>query len=417
MIERLTISGLTGTAAALLLVSLGAGPAAGQDARATPFVGCWSPAGGSGPELCIEATPDGLELVRFAEGRETGREVLALGSDRSVEADGCTGTERSRFSADGQRILVRTEYTCEGGVERVESGILSLPASSGRLRGADFEQLLDVRAVSMDGESVAWVQRYRLSRDVDTDPSRAMRMEVARRAAAAELQPEDVIDAAELVDGEALRAWVAESGTEFDLDGGTLVALADAGVDSEVLDVMIAVSHPEYFALAVDGTVAEAEFTNQGGGFARSGWAGTGWGFSPWGWGGGGAFGWGPAFGWDPFFSPFGFGRFGWSSRWGAFGRPAWGGWGGGWGGGVVVVPGGGGSVDPGSRGRVVNGRGYTRGRGGTSTGRSYPSGGSSAAPSRGSSGGAATRGSSTRGRSTGRTAKPRRGGGGGGLF
>lgn len=407
-----------GLGAALgLFLMAGVQGAAAQDVRTLPFEGCWSPAGGSGPDLCIERSADGLELLRVSEAGETGREIVALGAARDLEREGCTGTEWARFSNDGQRILVRSEYACEGGVERVESGILSLPARSGRIGGAGFEQLLDVRSVTMGDESVAWVQRYRLKGARSGVDVNDMRLEVARRAAASEIGVDDVVDAADFVHPEAVQAWIAESGTGFDLDGETLVALADEGVAPEVLDVMIAVSHPEYFALAVDGGVAEAERVQQQGGVARGPLGGGAWGFSPWGWGGAGAFGWGPAFGWDPYFGGFGFNRFGWASRWGAFGRAGWG-WGGGaWGGGVVVVPGGGSGGSAATGGRVVNGRGYSRGRGGTSTGRSAPARGSRpvAAPSRGPrSSGAATRG----GRSTGRTAKPRRGGGGGGdLF
>lgn len=413
---------LSGAATVALALTVFAVPASAQDARTTPFEGCWSPVGGSGPDLCIASAEGGLELIRYADGRETAREFLPLNASRDVEHEGCRGVERARFSDDGTRILVRTEYVCDGGLERVESGILAWPAGSGSREGPGAAQLLDVRAVTLGDESVAWVQRYRTDAAPGTR-SDAMRVEVARRVAAAPLQPADVVDAAEMVDARALEAWIAESGSSFDLDAGTLVALADAGVAPDVLDVMIAVSHPEHFALAVDDGMMRAEVVDRGG-VARNGWAAGGWGFSPWGWGAPGAFGWNPAFGsafgWDPFFawSPFGFNRFGWNSRFGAFGRAGWGGWGGGWGGGVVVVPGGNaGGVDSG--GRVVNGRGYTSGRRGTSTGRSAaPSGRSrpQAAPSRGSStgGGAVSRGSrSGSGRSTGRTAKPRRGGGG----
>jgi hypothetical protein len=409
MKQRISGSVWSAAAATALLVAAGAHPAAAQDARTVPFVGCWSPAGGSGPDLCIERGPDGLVLVRSADGRETGREELALGTRREIERDGCTGTQDARFSADGRRILVRSEYLCEGGVERVESGILSLPASAGRLSRPGHEQLLDVRSVAMDGESVAWVQRYRFAADRGAREE-GIRADVARRAAAGDLQPDDVIDAAELVDDEALQAWLAESGSDFDVDAGTLVTLADAGIGPDVLDVMIAVSHPEYFALAVDGSAAEAEWIERPAGDPR-GFGARGWGFAPWGWGGG-------AFGWDPFFSPFGFNRFGLASPWGLWGGGGWG-WGAGWGGGVVVVPDGGGQAVSG--GRVVNGRGYRSGRSSTGAGRAARSGRSGgAATSRGTtrSGAAASGGSRSRGRSTGRTAKPRRGGGGGGgLF
>lgn len=419
-----------------------------QDARALPFEGCWSPGEGTGPELCVRQTSQGLAMERSG-GAEAVTEIVPIGTQRSVERDDCSGLETARFSADGSRILMRTEYSCAGGLTRVETGLISLP---------DHRELLDIRSVQMGDETVAWVQYYRLDEASPPAGISPLTWEVSRRSAANSVSIDDVPDALDMVDAKAVEAWLAETGAPLDgLDAGALVALSEQGVPASVIDIMVAVSHPDRFALAVDGydpVVKEKAGETRSALHTRPARWGSAWGFSPWNWG------YNP---WDWGYSPWGWGGFGFSPfNTGAFGfngwAPGWGGWSG-WGGGVVIVPSGGSAR--GESGRVVNGRGYSSGRralpeAGTSDAnsiqapstsgpqrlarprarpaesaapgsRSTPSrrarpssestGGSRAGPppARGNSGGAVrSGGSSNRGGSaSGRSARPRRSGGG----
>ena len=127
----------------------------------------------------------------------------------------------------------------------------------------------------------------------------------------------------------------------------------------------------------------------------------------------------GPSF-YDPFYAPWSL-RFGYGNGWYGYDPYGWGygygyRYGGGYGYGgyrptVIVV-----DQAPREHGRVINGRGYSRGR---SPGASGGSGGSYV-PSRsggggsgtGATSGGASSSSGSRGTSTGRTAKPRGGGG-----
>src|SRR5690606_27130918 len=144
------------------------------------------------------------------------------------------------------------------------------------------------------------------------------------------------------------------------------VRMANAGVSREVIDVVVAVSFPERFAVAEDETVREQA---PRGAYARD--PGP-WGFRR------------PYF-WDPFFYGGGFGYpgsygYGYGYGYGYY-RP------------VVVV------VEPrqeGPVGRIINGRGYTRGR--RPSDGSSPSGGSiGRSGGRGSSGEGATRSGGSR--------------------
>ncbi len=113
---------------------------------------------------------------------------------------------------------------------------------------------------------MAWVKRYEpapadrvtmagLGTRVAAGVSRAV--ETARLAAAAGIQVDDIIEAHAHTAAEAVRAWIVEQGDPLHLDADRLIRLADAGVPSDVIDVAVAVSFPDRFAVgrqpAADG--------------------------------------------------------------------------------------------------------------------------------------------------------------------
>lgn len=359
------------------------------------YLGCWEPASGAGPTVCIRPTLEGVELARIADGQVVSRDALSTG-DRPVrtEAEGCEGEHRASFSADGHRVFVTSDYVCEGGNTRHETAILALTAP---------DELLDVRSVDVDGEPVAWVQRYTAApmsvgqeAGIADLPVPGMALETARRAVSVSIDTDDVVEAVDAAGAGAAEAWVAETGDRFELDAETLVALSDRGVPPEMLDLMIAISNPDRFALAVEDGAPSAERVQTAGGLAARG-------MSPW-WGRG--YGFASPFFYDPFFyDPFGYrysrysyGPFGWSGGWYGNYNP-----------GIIVVRDGGGSASSG--GRMVRGRGYTRGGSG---GSASPPARAGTSTSVGRSGGSSSPPASSGG--TVRRAKPR-GGGGGGLF
>ena len=367
-----------------------------------PFVGCWEPldAGDAAGLLCFRPSGGGVEMFNVVDGGIVSTELItADGSPRPVSAEGCTGFESAAFSEDGQRVFTRTEFTCDDEV-RAGTGVMSFLAPT---------QWIDVRSLEVEGEPVAWVQRYALA-DADAlaeqgvedpasfDPTlvRAMRTRAAQNIDLA-----DVEEAVARIEARAVEVWVATNETELDLSGSDLVRLADAGVPESVIDVMVAVSYPERFVLTPEGA-AEADRMA-----ARDGYpAGYRRGFR--------------SYLWSPYYRPYGFGYYGYSpfgyygyglgSYYGGYYgyRPAT----------VIVQP-----ASPGSSGRMVPGRGYTRGSSSVGSGDAAPRssvGGRAPSYSRGggdsvrrssggSSGGAAASGSSGGSRSsTGRTARPR---------
>jgi hypothetical protein len=385
--------GLGALSAAFMAVALTAAPLAAQDldGRWMAFLGCWEPIGevtDSGL-LCVRTVEDGVELFTVVAGEITTSDVMVANAEqRPRSMEGCEGWETSEFSADSRRVFTRSEFVCGEGLPRASSGVMSLTAPT---------QWLDVRSMDVGGEQVAWVQTYQLvgpervaEAGVD-DATQGLGLAVrsARMSASRRITLADVREAAERIDTKAVEAWVAARGERFALDGDALIQLADDGVEESIIDVVVAVTYPETFAID-----ANAEARTRDAGALRGTRVGDGYGMR------GGRYGFGArSFFWDPFYH----GSYGYSPLNSFYGRFSGGryGYGGGYYTPVVVD-----RISSGDRGRVVNGQGYRRsgrsrsvGSGGSNGDGSRAargsSGGDSAGTSRGSSGG-------------GRTAKPR---------
>lgn len=371
-----------------------------------PWLGCWEAEAGAPADAAICVRPaeqaGAVEILRIEGDEILARELVwADGVRHETTREGCEGWEQGAFSADGRRVFLESEHVCEDGLTRRASGLMAL---------AGPVTWLDVRVLEVGDEPTAWVQRYALTSSAPAealglgDPTggRMVTAGAARVAASAALDLDDVIEASERLPAEAVEAWLAEWGEAFDLSADRLVRLADAGVPDRVIDVMVAVSYPRTFALNARGGAERAEsrgaMASSRRGYADPFWDSFyygGFGYAPWGFGFRGRYGYG--------YSPYGYGYspYGYSGGFGSWGygyRPT-----------VIVVDR---RNDDGSRGRVVRGRGYTRGSSGSSgsSGSARPSAG----PSRSSGGtaGVSSGGSSGSSRpSTGRKAK-RRGGG-----
>lgn len=398
--------GRAALALGIAVAALGAAsPVAGQDAdpRWLPWLGCWQPAAEAGDAelVCVRPTDDRLavEVLRVSGSDVVATEVVwADGRRRETSRESCTGWEEGAFSDDGRRVFLNSSFTCEGGVAQEGGGILAMTSPA---------EWLDVRVAGMGGENLAWAQRFRVA-----DPSvaeaagfgdlvldRAWSVRTARMVAASSLDVDDVIEAAAMVPQEAVQALLAERGDRLDLSASELLRMTDAGVSEALIDVAVAVSYPDHFRVEAGGEEVTASALDRGS--LRRRWADQGL--------------MGPAY-YDPFYAPWGFRyRYGYGSGYGYGYDPYGYGWGyGGYYSGyrpTVVV------VDRAERehGRVINGRGYSRGGSAGSTRGS--SGGASAGPARsgGASAGSGSAGGgsgSGGGSSTGRTAKPRGGGG-----
>lgn len=378
----------------LLMLGSAPSPAAAQDvdARWLPWLGCWeaAEAGEEVPMVCVQPSPEGgsVDFVTWSGGQIASTETIRADAvPRNVEREDCQGTEEAGFSDDGHRVYLKSDYACEGGVRRGSSGIMAM---------VNPMEWVDIKAVN----GSPWVLRYRLARAGRVEEAgaenvvanRASEVKAARIAASSPLTEVDVVEAVGRVDATAVEALVVERGDAFPVDADMLVRLDDAGVPGRIIDLMVAVSFPDRFAVKagavpVEEYAAEDEMAPRrriymAGGFYDPWWGGSWFGYSPYYYG----------------YSSYGYG-YGYYGGYGygyPYYRPTT----------IVVTP-------RTSGGRMIRGQGATRG----GSGSGYTGGTARPRGSAGSSGGTRSTASpgvrSSGGSSTGRTAKPRGGGGG----
>ena len=348
------------------------------------WYGCWEPVeldptvvrepGRSA--LCIVPgdTDQSVEIWTLEDGVIIGREGMdASGRETRVDRDGCTGTETARWSADRRRLYQSSNLDCPGELERRTSGIFAINPS-GEWIASD--------AITVAGSSDVRVMRYRAANQLERSnrevagalEGRALAIDAARTFAAAPASLEDVQEAAQAVEVAAVEGWLVEQGHGFDLNSDRLVQLADAGVPEPLIDLIVALSYPDVFA--IDRSDRAGERRDDG-----DRWRDLGPRRYP-----------------TPWYFP---------GYRGGFYPGLYPGYGGGWYGRPVIIVRDPGDIQVDRGGRAVRGQGYTRrpsggGNTGGSAGPSTSTGGS------GGSSGSVGSGGGGGGSDTGRTAKPR---------
>ena len=351
----------------------GAQSASLADARWTPWIGCWdlvqdergpraSPAARSEDVLvCVlpESENGGVGMTTYAGGQSVLHQtIVADGASYPVSEPECDGSQSSEWSLTGRQLLTRADITCSGQPARTVSAVTLMAAGP---------TWVDIQAVGADRDAQVRVRRYRradrLPQGVVVPPR------FQGRSVAASARPpgptamtlEEVVDASATVAAPAVEAALYETGSSFNLDGRTLKELDDAGVPDGVVDAMVALSFPGHVAIDRPYRGPEPTRGATAASVRRSSRLPS-YSYTPY---------YPPASYYSYYFDPyygyrlyspyyFYYSPFGYSNWWGDPYRPYYSG-------GrrpVIVRPGG--SAQPNGRdrdrGRVVQGRGYTRG-------------------------------------------------------
>ncbi len=380
----------TGTrilACALAIAAAAAQPAAAQvadpDARWQAFLGCWAPlsAGGSpAPDhvVCFRPDANAVAAVTVVGEEVRGEErIVADGSQRAVQEEACDGTESARWSVDGARVFLRSSLQCgEDVLGRETAGVLALSGSG---------TFVDVQAVGVDDQYGVRVLQYRSLAPAEYPVSMRDLAHYAddatRLYASAPLSLNDIVEASQLLPAPAAQAMLANlPGSTLRVDADALLALSEAGVSEDVIDMIVALAHPEKFAVATAPLQRDTDDALP----ARNIWMTDGY-YDPY-----MSYRYGrySRYGYDSYYSPFGYNRnYGWGYQPGTI---------------IIIDRDDDNDGASSGRGVLVKGRGYTEvGGRGTSTDSSEPrttsprpsvdrtrSTGSTAAPSsRGSSG------------------------------
>ena len=357
-----------------------------------PWLGCWQlvadvvrlPAVLQNPEekeyrvpdehlVCVTPGAKGeAKLSTYADGELLLEETLfADGARRPFAVSDCRGHQVTEWSSNRALLYLRSEMSCANGKQQSFTGVSFFRR---------WNTWVDIQALESGAEREVVIRRYRPASSEavsklefeELPPGTATAVTAARAAISRPLTIDDLAEASDKIDSAAVEAALMESGSTYDLNGKTLVQLADAGISPETIDLMVALAYPERFEVS-----RETQGGSYGGGNAALG-------HSYW-----------SSF----FFAPFGY--YYWYTPYDSFyvQRP-------------VGIP------DQGiAGGRLVKGRGYTRvgrtGGGamfGSSASRSgSSSSGTSKSDSGSSSGSAGSKGYSSGGGSSTRTAKPRK--------
>ena len=239
-------------AGAALVLGAAASPAlaaAPADDNWLPFEGCWRPADSTGTLVCVVGDAEGVRIVEIANGAITrDSRMVADGRARPVSQEGCSGSESVRWSAKGNRLYTSTQMTCGAQIPRNTTGMFALLSA---------REWVSIQAIAVDNEAATRVVRYTFVDAPANVPEsiiaahreNRLARETARMHAAAALTIEDVAEASKQVHGRAVEALLLERKQAFDLSGKKLLAMENAGLPSYVIDAMVAVTHPEQFAI------------------------------------------------------------------------------------------------------------------------------------------------------------------------
>jgi len=225
------------------------------DTRWLPWIGSWRLVPDTGDtadsaaedQYLLTTSPGDSDASIVMAGRRAGQvlfeeEIVADGVRRSIEQDGCTGWKLYDWSETGRRLLFRGESDCGAALHQTISGI-SMIESNG--------DWLDIQMIQSEAGKTITLRRYR---NVDTDaiaPGRtsAAPARVARISAAAGFSIDEIIELSGKVEPEVLEAALTELHQPFPINSKQILRMADSGVPTGIVDLMVALSFPGRFVV------------------------------------------------------------------------------------------------------------------------------------------------------------------------
>ena len=252
-----------------------AGPAAaeqsdGVDRHWLPWLGCWqlseeefqSPDGTAPLELesqevrertSVCLTMNGPEVkMTVSEGDQllVERAINANGTRRDIVDNECRGWEENRWSRDGHRLFTKSEIRCDDMPTRILSGISFLTSTS---------NWVDVQFVEMGDHQQLEVRRYNPSKSntggniggaLGTAAAiQSSAISQARRESAEPPDMADVMEASRSTAVRAVEALLVETEPQLSLNSNALVGLDDAGLNHDIIDLLVAQSFPDRFVI------------------------------------------------------------------------------------------------------------------------------------------------------------------------
>ena len=201
--------------------------------------------------VCVVPADGGITLTA-SEGSETliGHQVIADGTRRTIVDGSCRGWEQSEWSRDGHRLFTATELECGEEPPRRVTGVSLMASASIWLDiqhvDAGAYRQLEVRRYTPAVSSEAGTTETEAAPDLTTDPSEIRQ---ARRESAQSPTLGDIVEASGKTTARVVEALLVETQPDLDVDSDALIALDDAGIDHDVIDLLVALSYPEKFVV------------------------------------------------------------------------------------------------------------------------------------------------------------------------
>jgi hypothetical protein len=193
------------------MATAGAADTQQQNNSWAAWFGCWQAEGAPAGELiCISPTNTGARISTVVDGRvQDETNVTTDGLARRVRQQGCTGTERARWSRDRRRVFLDSDVACGASAPRKVRGMFAFVAPN---------EWISVQTAS-EGDSVA----TRMVRFVAANPTSPI-TGVASFTAGDNVSEDmlavdetDVNEAADHLGAEAAQEWMREAGEPFQL--------------------------------------------------------------------------------------------------------------------------------------------------------------------------------------------------------
>ena len=221
---------------ALVSALLATAPA--QDPSWTAWYGCWrAEAAAAGEFLCITPDEGGVRMSTIQNGTiRAETRVITDGRARRVETETCEGSELAHWSADGRRVFLTSELSCDSSPARKVSGIFAITGPS---------EWLSVQTVTIEGRVSTRTVRYRAV-DASALPDALASAVRTYRAAAADartrltgnVNADDVTEAVRAVDAPTVQEWLSATGQDFQLEDDDSPTTSGATYYTSALDYL-----------------------------------------------------------------------------------------------------------------------------------------------------------------------------------
>ncbi|MBN2420523.1 MAG: hypothetical protein JXL81_14125 [Deltaproteobacteria bacterium] len=237
-----------------------------HDARWLPWIGTWrlvsnkvntseSP---SSEDYFLKIEPGSSNNSIIMKGNQGDKvlveeELIADGLRHPLNDEKCSGYYNYSWSETGKRLLLKSESNCPGDPLRKISGMSIID------KNRDW---IDIQLLLNNGEKAISIRRYR---NIDNDSvSPAIinpdNVGMARIAAGKDFSIDEIIELSSKVETEVLEAALLETRTPFPINSSELAKLSDSGVNSRIVDLMVAFSFPEKFTVEEE-KISLAQFT------------------------------------------------------------------------------------------------------------------------------------------------------------